>query len=128
MKQVRILCLQVTQLLAGRKTRDGGRGRVSALVKGDVSGVMTKGNAEHETCYDRQHRNRVHGNQSSSNSERLLDLQGDHFLRPCLSCSEGSAEGRSRFFQTDEIPGDMNFSQDIGKHVLTCKKNFKQLH
>ena len=92
MKQVGVLCLQVAQLLAGRKTRDGGRGRVSALVKGDVSGEMTKGNAEHETRYDRQHRNRVHGDQPSSNSERLLDLQGDHFLRPCLSCTEGSAE------------------------------------
>ena len=66
MKQVGILRLQVVQLLVGRKPRDGGRGRVSALVKGDVSGVMTKGNAEHETCYNRQHRNRVHSNQSSS--------------------------------------------------------------
>lgn len=49
-----------------KENKRWGWGRVSALVKGDVSGVMAKGNAQHETCYDRRHRNRVHGNRSSS--------------------------------------------------------------
>lgn len=49
-----------------KENKRWGWGRVSALVKGDVSGVMAKGNAQHGTCYDRQHRNRAHGNRSSS--------------------------------------------------------------
>lgn len=92
---------------------------MSALVKGDVSRVMAKEtlNTEPAAIVDTEIESTAIDPSSRTTAERLPDSQGDHFLRPCLSRSESSPEGRSRFFQTDEVPGNMNCSQDTGKHI-----------